>query len=102
MVFTAPFPPPMDVKLLSVGESHLNFSWSDAVRPSCPALYYKINTTNCGVCPTTTNKTDVQCTGFNVSTERQMCQLSVQTVVCDHLTGSRSNEITVILQRKYI
>ena len=92
----------MNVKLSSAGESYLNFSWSDAVRPSCPTLYYKINTTNCGTCPTSTNKTEIQCTGFEVSTERQICKLSVQTVACNNLTGQRSNEIYVTLQRKYI
>ena len=96
-----PLPPPMNLRLAHVREDYLSFTWSDAVTLPCQALYYNISAVNCGTCPATTDTTYIECTGLGVTTERRVCTLAVQTIVCNNLTGMWSNEVNAILQGKY-
>jgi hypothetical protein len=69
------------------------FSWS----PVAPAIHYNILASNCGICPTTTNHTNVTCT--DVSLNGTVCTFAVQAVVCGNITGSASDPISIHLER---
>ena len=89
-----PFPPPINVELQSVNRSMLTFTW-DPVAPSCPAIHYVINATNCGTCPTATNSTFITCTNPHLEA---VCNLDVQSVVCDSLVGRTAGSIQVMIR----
>ena len=95
MYFVDPYPPPNNVYLMEANSSQLIFQWSSVV-PSCKAIHYYINASNCGHCPNVTNDTTVTCTSFSL--ENQICLLAIQTVVCDNITGSESRRVEVILR----
>ena len=73
------------------------FQW-EPVEPSCEAIHYLINASNCGHCPNVTNDTTVTCTGFTLDMYDQVCLLSVRTVVCHNITGNESGNIQVTLR----
>ena len=78
---------------MEANSSQLIFQWS-SVALSCEAVHFYINASNCGHCPNVTNDTTIRCTGFSLN---QVCLLSVQTVVCDNITGNESRRVEVIL-----
>ena len=59
--------------------SGINFNW-DAPFSDCPAIDYSIQASNCGSCPTTTNYTNVTCTGKSI--DGRICEFSVQSAIC--------------------
>ena len=92
-----PFQPPEGLSIIQA-DVHLRqliFSWSP-VAPDCPAIHYNILASNCGSCPTTTNHTTVACT--NVPTDGSVCDFSVQSVVCENITGNFSKSIQGLLK----
>jgi hypothetical protein len=82
---------------MEANASQLVFQW-ESVAPSCEAVNYLINASNCGHCPNVTNDTTVTCTGFTLDTYDQVCLLSVQTAVCGNITGNESRSIHVTLR----
>ena len=71
----------------------LTFQW-DPVELVCSDIEYKINATNCGLCPDATFNTSVTCVVRNIdlltgtiNTSDTVCTLSVKTTVC----GFQSN-----------
>ena len=70
------------------------FEWSP-VTVECPNIQYKINASNCGSCPTTTNHTTATCT--NIPTNGSRCTFAVQTIVCDNIFGDISEPVAVLL-----
>lgn len=98
LLYIDPFPPPTNIRLLSVSSRQITFMW-DAPMTMCEVLYYIINATNCGTCPKTSNSTTIICTDFEgyLSTP-QLCRMTIQTVVCNNIVGSQSNEVLVTLQ----
>ena len=70
----------------------LTFVWSPVVS-DCPATHYNILASNCGSCPTTTNHTNVTCT--DVLNDGIVCTFTIQTVVCENITGNISYQIRV-------
>ena len=91
-----PFLSPIELNFSNVDYSsrELTFSWNP-VGPDCPAIHYNILASNCGSCPTTTNHTNVTCTG--VLLDGSTCTLAVQTVACENITGEISDPISVTL-----
>ena len=62
---------------------------------------YKINATNCGVCPNSILNTSLTCivSGvFTASKKIEYCSLSIETVVCGINTGNRSSTVTALLK----
>ena len=90
-----PYPPPNNVYLMEANFNQLLFQWS-SVTPCCKSLRYLINASNCGHCPNVTNDTTVTCTGFSLGS--LMCLFSVQTRVCDNITGNESRSVKVNLR----
>ena len=90
-------PPPHDIHLMETSANRLVFQWSP-VTPSCETVHYLINASNCGQCLNKTNDTTVICTDFAVDNYSQVCLLSVQTVVCDNVTGNESSSVQVNLR----
>ena len=86
------FPPPniMINDPPDVTSNAVTFSWS-VVAPNCPTVHYNILASNCGSCPTTTNRTTVTCT--DVPTSGGVCAFAVQTVVCGNNSGHLSDTI---------
>ena len=83
---------------MEANASQLVFQW-ESVEPSCEAIHYFINASNCGHCPNVTNNTTVTCTGFFLlDMYDQVCLLSVQTVVCGSITGNESRNVQVTLR----
>jgi DUF4097 and DUF4098 domain-containing protein YvlB len=96
MMSTAP--PPDNVHLAQARKNALTFQWEPGV---CPASTgYKVNATNCGVCPNTTLSTSLTCVVSSVFTSKKstFCSLSVETTVCGINTGNRSSTVTAILK----
>ena len=73
----------------------LTFSWSrNTISIDCAAMiHYNILASNCGNCPTTTNHTNVTCTG--VPTSGNLCMFALETVVCGHIIRHRSETLTI-------
>ena len=85
----------MNVKLTEVSPEFLTFSWTQ-VQSSCQVLSYAIDTSNCGLCPSSSNSTTVNCTNFNLSDVRSECRFAVSTVICGNITGaSRESLVTI-------
>jgi hypothetical protein len=80
---------------MEANANQLLFRW-ESVAPSCEAVRYLINASNCGHFPNTT----VTCTGFSLDMYNQLevCVLSVLTVVCDNITGNESRSVQVTLR----
>ena len=79
--------------------SQLIFKWG-SVATSCEAIHYHINASNCGHCPlSVTNDTTITCFGFSL--DNQVCQLAIQTDVCDNITGNESRGVEVTLKGKF-
>ena len=77
----------------------LSFEWR-AVAPNCPAITYNILASNCGSCPTTTNHTTVTCTDMPIN--GNSCTFALETVVCGHIIGNKSDTIQAALKGKII
>ena len=99
LFFADPFPPPKDIHFTEANASlsQLVFQW-EPVEPSCEAVHYLINASNCGHCPNVTNDTTVTCTGFSLDMYDQVCLFSVQTVVCHNIIGNESGNVQVTLR----
>ena len=91
-------PPPDNIHLAQVSKNALMFQWGEL--GVCPnSIGYKVNATNCGVCPNTTLSTSVTCVVSSMFTRNSsMCTLSVETTVCGNNRGNRSNTVTAILK----
>ena len=74
------------------------FTWNQ-VSLSCPAVYYNINASGCGICRNTivTTSNYVMCNITTLSLP-QTCSLTVQTVVCGMIDGRISEPVTVLLK----
>ena len=72
----------------------LDVYWSHSLS-DCPSIHYTILSSNCGSCPTTTTNTTITCT--DVPSNGGVCTFAVQTVVCENITGSYSNNTTIAL-----
>ena len=94
-------PPPSELYLSTANfvSRGLTFRWSP-VASDCPAIHYYIQTSHCGICPTTTNHTSVSCT--DVPIDGSACIFAVQTVVCGNLVSNLSDPIntTTLLERR--
>ena len=97
----APLPPPNDVQISYIGYRKLIFSWN-SVLPTCQALYYKINATNCGECPNTTDSTSVTCKLPPKSNLQQTCMFKVKTMVCGNISGVSSDPIFVTIKGYFL
>ena len=93
----APLPPPSNVTLSLVNSSHLTFTWN-SVSLNCQALHYKINTTNCGQCPSSTDTNSIACNIPNSITTEQTCVLTVEAVVCGNVSGIPSESIVFVMK----
>ena len=91
-------PPPNSAYLVKANVNQLTFIWNP-VTPSCEAVHYLVNASNCGHCPNVTNDTTVICTDFTLGTTsyNQECLLSIRTVVCN-ITGNESSSVQVNLR----
>ena len=95
--YTAPFPSPdrLYISYADFGLKELTFKWSP-VAPDCPAIHYKILSSNCGSCPTTATHTTVTCT--DVPTDGDMCTFAVRTVVSGNVIGNLSDSVQGLLK----
>ena len=84
---------------MAANSDELIFQWN-TVTPSCEAIHYQINASNCGHCPNVTNDTTITCVDFSL--DNQVCLLAVRTVVCDNITGNESRSIQVTLRGTYV
>ena len=94
-------PPPDNVHLAQVSKNALTFQWEPGVCPN--SMGYKVNATNCGVCPNTTLTTCTSLTcvissEFTASKKITFCSLSIETIVCGINTGNRSNTVRALLK----
>ena len=89
----------MNIHLRNVSKNQLVFTW-DPVNVTCPDVRYNIESTNCGVCPSSTSLTTVTCTDLEII-DRQTCVFGVSTVTCSNIDGARDS-IEVQLEGKYI
>ena len=91
-------PPPDDICLVSATKNALTLQWT-SVSPTCAAIQYSIEQSNCGDCPNVTDQTTIACTSEDGYAEfdGQQCRLTVRTTVCD-VTGNQSEEVIVMLK----
>ena len=90
---------PNNIHLDSVSSGQLNFSWSP-LDSNCPGTVYHINATQCGQCPSSTNKTFVSCIAVNTSDDA--CLFTVQSEVCGHTSSSHGELLMVVLKGNII
>ena len=90
------YPPPTNIHLENINSSQITFAW-DEVTIQCSSLRYVITAINCGVCPNTTTDKNVTCTiqsDLSLRTS-DTCLFAVQTQICGHLLGERSEYVAV-------
>ena len=87
-----PFPPPDAIFLdrVNFGLKEITFRWSQ-IALDCRAIHYNILASNCGSCPTATNHTNVTCT--DLPSDGSLCTFTVETVVCENITGNQSKPL---------
>ena len=85
-------PDKLQISNVDISPRQLIFEWSPVV-PDCHAIQYDILASNCGSCPTTTNRTNATCTDVP-TTNSSLCTFAVQTV-CGNVTGNASDPIRV-------
>ena len=96
MATELPYPPPNNVHIESNDSSQITFAW-DEVTVQCSSLRYIITAINCGLCPNTTADKNVTCdiqTDISLRTNNT-CMFAVQTEICGHLLGERSDYLVV-------
>ena len=97
MTTETPYPSPTNIHVESNDSSQITFTW-DEVTVQCSSLRYIITAINCGLCPNTTadkNVTcDIQADILNLRTNNT-CIFAVQTEICGHLLGDRSDYLIV-------
>ena len=94
-ITTESYQPPNDIRLKNVNSSQLTFQWSP-VSSTCHAIHYLISASNCGHCPNITSHAMATCAGMFRGI--QVCSFTVQTVVCDNITGNESGEVMAMLR----
>jgi hypothetical protein len=92
------YPPPSNVHIESNDSHQITFAW-DEVTVQCSSLQYIITAINCGVCPNTTADKNVTCDTQSDISQRtnNTCTLAVQTEICGHLRGNRSDYVIVYM-----
>ena len=88
--------PPNNILLMGVKPGMLTFSW-DATAANCSSLHYNIGSTDCGLCPVTTNKTNASCSLNQLPVDHR-CNFTVQSVVCGDIGGRWSSPIYPVLK----
>ena len=81
--YTDPYPPPSIIKITEIRPGIVRFSW-DPVAPNCSSVQYKI-TSDCGVCPMTTDSANVTCSDQQIPS---VCTLHVQSMICGFIGSS--------------
>ena len=84
------YPSPGNVELANASPEGVIFTWNP-IAPVCPSIQYHINASNCGKCPTETTATLAFC-NLQLSTERRICEFSVQSITCGTV-GNQSNPL---------
>jgi hypothetical protein len=106
MITETPFPPPTNIHIESNHDPHqITFAW-DKVTVQCPSLQYIITAMNCGLCPNTTADKNVTCdtqSHDHISPRtNNTCLFAVQTEICGHLRGRRSEYVRVHFSKNCI
>ena len=94
-IYTLAPPDNLGISHIDIGLIQLTFEWSP-VAPDCPAIRYNILASNCGSCPTTTNHTIATC--INVPSNGSTCAFAVQTVICEDVTGNKSDLVSIVVK----
>ena len=91
-----PYPPPTNIHIESNDFSQITFAW-DEVTVQCSSLQYIITAINCGLCPNATADKNVTCNIQSDISQRtnNTCMFAVQTEICGHLLGERSDYLIV-------
>ena len=93
---TESFPPPDNLHFELFSDPAFTFMWNHPIG-NCMSYNYRIEATNCGVCPNETNNSISICT--NVSTENQMCTFAVHMTACDNYPGTgRDAALSAIIE----
>ena len=94
-----PFSPPTDVQLASVHLNELKFNWTrSSVDNACSNLQYSIDS-DCGTCSNATSVVMPSISCFiHTSDYNKICRFAISSVVCDTMTGSFSNQVSVPLR----
>ena len=85
---------PENLSLSGANSTHISFTWRP-VSIHCESFYYALNTSNCGLCPVTSNNSEITCSGLIL--DGRICHVLVQTVVCN-MGGSMSRPFTLKLK----
>ena len=93
--YVDPLLPPSAVSLMDIGLGRLMINWPMVVATNNCSISYKISASGCGICPSNTTLTSVECS--DVQQENQQCTFSVLTSVCG-VDGNYSEPLKVPLQ----
>ena len=90
-------PPPDDINWTFTQPNQIQFEWN-SIADQCLTVHYVIIAKNCGNCLTSTTFTNATCT-YNVLTDDNItCSFAIETVICENITGKRSNPLYVRLK----
>ena len=95
-----PYPPPSNIRVEAIESSRIVFAWNETTSGQCSSIQYVISAVDCGVCPNSTMNTNVTCVNFSVH-NHTTCMFAVQTEICGHLVGQKSEHVIVNLFGKY-
>ena len=94
MITETPYPPPTNIHIESNDSSQITFAW-DEVTSRCSSIQYIITAINCGLCPNITAVKNVTCVWTDImhTNHATTCMFAVQTEICGHLLGERSDYV---------
>ena len=93
-------PEHLRINLVDANSTHLTFSILSQVNPKCSDINYHIEaSSNCGSCPDITNLTTIVCFNF---TEAEVCNLTVDGVICGNIRGNRASFLVNLRGRTII
>ena len=96
MITEIPNPSPNNVRIESNDPYQITFAWDeDSEAVQCSSLQYIITAINCGVCPNIIADKSVTCSDAQSQRTNNTCLFAVQTEICGHLWGNRSEYVTV-------
>ena len=99
-LYTGHYPPPIHVYVANASSEKLTFSWT-SMAPDCSSVHYRINSSNCGTCPTIVNTMTATCYDLKLSRDAPVCTFTVQNDICG-VTGSLSNPLLVAIKGSII
>ena len=80
----------IDIDDTAINFTEISFSWDLTISHQCSDVVYKINATNCGICPVNTTFTTAMCSIAQNEFGNDSCIFAVQTLIHGSTVGHQT------------